>query len=182
MDTRNENPFRGCLIGGLAGSLLWAAGIAVAVRSCSSDTPEPEHGPAVGVVAPAEGGSSPHRVQPSRVSDDPLRPLFSALATVESGGDDAAVGDGGKSIGRYQIGRLYWMDAKVPGRYEDVLDPAYAERVMLAYWSRWCPEALANRDYEVLSRVHNGGPRGAKKSATLPYWKKVEKALTEGAK
>lgn len=112
------------------------------------------------------------------VSDyEDMSGFFYALATVESNHDDNAVGDGGASIGRYQIQRPYWIDSRVPGKYEQVKDKAYAERVMLAYWKRYCPEALKNRDYEVLARIHNGGPRGHKKQATVAYWNKVKAEL-----
>ena len=37
--------------------------------------------------------------------------LFKAIMEVESGGDINAVGDGGKSIGPFQIQRGYWEDA-----------------------------------------------------------------------
>jgi len=30
-----------------------------------------------------------------------------------------------------------------------------------------------------LARIHNGGPRGHKKSATLAYWSKIESALED---
>jgi predicted chitinase len=65
----------------------------------------------------------------------------------------------------------------VPGRYEDCRDASYARAVAVAYWQRWCPDALAEVDAETLARVHNGGPRGMRKSATLAYWRKVSAAL-----
>lgn len=92
---------------------------------------------------------------------DPLASFFEAIAAVETGGcadPDAAVGDNDRSIGRYQIGRLYWLDANLPGTWEDVRDPAYARRTMLAYFRRWCPAALEALDFHTLARYHNGGP------------------------
>ena len=100
-----------------------------------------------------------------------------AIGTVESGHDDNAVGDGGASLGRYQIQRAYWIDSRIPGRYEQVKDKAYAERVMLAYFKRYAPKALDAGDWETLARIHNGGPRGHRKAATLPYWAKVRDCL-----
>jgi hypothetical protein len=29
----------------------------------------------------------------------------------------------------------------------------------------------------VLARIHNGGPAGATKAATIPFWRKVEREL-----
>lgn len=104
--------------------------------------------------------------------------FFGALRTVETGGHPDprnAVGDGGKSIGPYQITLAYWQDAvdSVPllaevGDYEDCRRCDYAEAIMLAYWRRWCRIALADRDWQTLARTHNGGPRGHKKRATMP--------------
>ena len=108
-----------------------------------------------------------------------LGPLFDALREVESGGDPNAVGDGGRSIGPYQIQWAYWKDSGVPGSYRQVRDRRYAERVMIAYWKRYCPDALARADYKTLARIHNGGPAGNRKPATLPYWRKVLKELRE---
>lgn len=115
------------------------------------------------------------------MGDDGLRPLFDAIRQVESGGNDNAVGDGGRSIGPYQIQRAYWQDSRVPGRWEDCYRRAYAERVMLAYWRRYCPAALEARDWERLARVHNGGPTGHRKAATAGYWKKVQIKLKRSA-
>ncbi|HOB76351.1 MAG TPA: hypothetical protein PKG54_17710 [Phycisphaerae bacterium] len=106
-----------------------------------------------------------------------LRPLFDAIREVESGGNPDAVGDGGRSIGPYQIQWAYWKDSGVPGKYHQVRDHRYAERVMIAYWKRYCPQALARRDYQTLARVHNGGLTGHRKAATLPYWHKVAREL-----
>jgi len=110
-----------------------------------------------------------------------LDAFFLALAEVESGHDDAAVGDGGASIGRYQIQKPYWRDAvefsDIGGIYTDVKKKAYAERVMRAYWKRYCPKAYYARDYETLARIHNGGPKGHKKKATIAYWAKVRRAM-----
>lgn len=111
------------------------------------------------------------------VASASLWPLFRAIEQVESGGNVNAVGDEGRSLGPYQIQYPYWKDSGVPGRYEWVKNRAYARRVMVAYWQRYCPDALARRDYRTLARVHNGGPKGATRAETLPYWGKVSRAL-----
>lgn len=107
-----------------------------------------------------------------------IRPLLDAIRQAESGGNVNAVGDGGRSHGAYQIQRCYWRDAGVAGRYDQVRDPAYAERVMLAYWRRHCPDALARGDLETLARVHNGGPAGARKPATMRYWLRIKRVMS----
>ena len=36
-------------------------------------------------------------------------------------------------------------------------------------------QALASGDLETIAKIHNGGPAGAKKSATAKYWAKIKK-------
>jgi hypothetical protein len=114
-----------------------------------------------------------------------LRPLLDALATVESNNNDDAVGDAGKALGRYQIWEIYWQDAvehcprlKRAG-YECVKDKVYAERVLVAYMLRYARKAVEDNNYQKLSRIHNGGPRGYKKKATVAYWNKVDKIINK---
>lgn len=111
-----------------------------------------------------------------------LRPFLNALAYVESNNNDDAVGDNGKAIGRYQIWNVYWKDAVaknwvLKGDYVRVKDRIYAERVIVAYLTRFAPDAVATNDYETLARTHNGGPNGPKKKATLRYWSRIKYAL-----
>lgn len=110
-----------------------------------------------------------------------LDEILDAIRAVETGGEagdgQRASGDGGRAIGPYQIHRGCFQDAGVAGRYEDCRDPEFARRVVIAYWQRWCPKALERRDAEILARVHNGGPKGAGKDATLAFWRKVEQRL-----
>jgi hypothetical protein len=112
------------------------------------------------------------------------RPVLDAIRAVETGGqrDPAnAVGDGGAALGPYQIHRGYWQDAvdRDPSlvangqTYQNVCDAAYAERVILAYWSRYAP----SYDAQTLARIHNGGPKGHLRKATLAYWGKVRAKL-----
>lgn len=111
-----------------------------------------------------------------------LRPFLDAVATVESNNNDKATGDDGKAIGRYQIWSIYWDDAKsfapaIKGEYSDCRNKEYAERVVVAFLLRYAEDAVKVRDYQTLARIHNGGPRGARKPATLKYWEKVEKII-----
>lgn len=110
------------------------------------------------------------------------REILDALREVETGGHKDprnAVGDNGASIGPYQIGLPYWQDAvKNDSRlramgYQSVRDQQVAEDVIMAYMIRYAP----NWQYETISRIHNGGPSGMKKKATIKYWNKVKKEL-----
>lgn len=101
--------------------------------------------------------------------------LFCAIRQVETGGHPTpadAIGDDGKSLGPFQIGRAYFYDAAVPGlRYQDVRRDDAARAVMIAYWTRYAGPR-ESWTYERLARMHNGGPRGPERSATEAYWKK----------
>lgn len=109
--------------------------------------------------------------------------VFKALAAQESRGEknpDAAVGDNGASLGRYQIQYAYWVDAveKNPGLkargYEAVKDPRYAEEIIKAYARRWAPKGATLQD---VIRIHNGGPKGYLRSSTEAYWKQFKARL-----
>lgn len=111
--------------------------------------------------------------------------LLPALMIVESGGDPAAIGDKGLAIGAYQIHRAYWTDGteslKVQWPYSDAYRADRAAKVVRAYLLRYgrAYERKTGRKatLEVLARLHNGGPAGWKKHATVKYWKKVEKQI-----
>lgn len=125
--------------------------------------------------------------------------VLSALRVVETGGQPnagrGAIGDGGNAYGPYQIWMPYFADATerqyegIPTQdisWEDCLNDTYAsEVVVLAYMRRYAKDEyfrLADgtatlEDVEKIARIHNGGPRGHNKSATLGYWAKVRRSL-----
>ena len=107
--------------------------------------------------------------------------LVQALIQVESSGKDDAIGDNGKAIGCLQIWKPYWFDAtersNIGGQYSDCFKRDYAVRIFDAYMKRYAREAWTNPnkfDAEKVARIHNGGPKGYKKTATLKYWNKVK--------
>ena len=113
-----------------------------------------------------------------------LRPLLDALHMVESSGRlSPDPGDGGRALGPYQIWRVYWTDAlehapELGGQYQDVCIRAYAEWVMVAYWSRYCPRAIETMDYRTLAVTHHLGPHPDRRPARAKaYWRKVQAAL-----
>jgi len=115
------------------------------------------------------------------------RSILDAIRAVETGGEadpDQAIGDGGKALGAYQIHHSYWLDAteKDPALralgYESVTDRAVAERVVLAYLTRYAP----NWKLDTVSRIHNGGPKGHTRSSTKGYAAKAAKAAKEATR
>jgi len=107
--------------------------------------------------------------------------LVNALIQVESNGQDDAVGDNGSAIGCLQIWKIYWLDAtersNIGGKYLDCFTRNYSIKIFDAYMKRYAREAWTNPnkfDAEKVARIHNGGPKGYKKTATLKYWKKVK--------
>lgn len=115
--------------------------------------------------------------------------FLAALAAVESGGDDNAVNARENAHGRYQIRAAYLADANeyagTSYTLADCHDPAIARAVVEAYLTRY-GNALARTGRLVtardLARIHNGGPNGWQKAATLGYAERFERALEGGAK
>ena len=106
--------------------------------------------------------------------------VIKAIGTIESGNNDAAIGDSGKAIGRYQIHEICWKDAvefdkSIGGCYNDCKNPAYAAKIVRAYLTRYGKKGSLTP--EQLARVWNGGPRGHKKKATEEYARKFLKAF-----
>ena len=114
-------------------------------------------------------------------ADYNLDRVLDAIRIVETGGEKDpanAVGDNGRSIGPFQISRAYWRDAveydpSIGGTYADCKDERYARRVVIAYLYRYCKRW----DDQTVARIHNGGPKGHTKAATIKYWNKVKKQL-----
>lgn len=115
--------------------------------------------------------------QPSREAK--LEELLDAIAKVESRSNPDAVGDGGRAIGSYQIHRLYWVDGTrllgVEWSYDQAKDPVKARAVVRAYLRHY------GRGRSLLdkARIHNGGPKGHHKKATLAYARKIARVLDD---
>ena len=115
-------------------------------------------------------------------TDTTYEEIYNALWMVESSGSlDPKDGDNGNAIGHYQIWEPYWKDAvefsDLEGTYQDCRTKEYAEAVIAEYMKRYCNEAWETGDWQTVSRIHNGGPRGATKKNTEKYWLKVQQQL-----
>ena len=99
--------------------------------------------------------------------------LLDAIARIESHCSPNAVGDSGRALGVYQIHRVYWEDGTrllgVDWPHRDAADPEKARRVVKAYLLHYGK----GKSLLEMARIHNGGPRGDKKKATLPYARKI---------
>ncbi len=97
--------------------------------------------------------------------------FIDTLAQTEwDGAGPAPAGDGGKSIGPFQIGLLYWQDAlkhdpSIGGVYSDCKGRAYSERIVRAYIDCYAVKRRLGRKptYRDMARIHNGGPNGYRK-------------------
>ena len=120
------------------------------------------------------------------ISENELTRVLQAIRIVESNNTPSAVGDGGNAIGVYQIWESYWKDAtefsNLGGKYRDCFVPEYADRVVRCYMKRYATPRRLGREATMqdIARIHNGGPNGYKKQATIKYWEKVEKILNAG--
>jgi len=107
--------------------------------------------------------------------------LILALITIESGGNDFAIGDDGKAYGCLQMHAAYVQDAaEYAGKdwiHEDAFQRDVAIQIFEAYMARYATKERLGREptIEDIARIHNGGPNGYKKPSTDKYWKKVKK-------
>jgi len=106
--------------------------------------------------------------------------LLDAIAKVESRNDPTVLGDGGRAAGIYQIHRSYWADATrilgVAWDYREAKDPHKARQVVQAYLRHYG----SGKTLLDMARIHNGGPRGHLKAATLAYAHKIRLVLNGG--
>ena len=104
--------------------------------------------------------------------------FFRALHIVETSGKRGPIlGDNGRALGPLQIHKAYHADARIGGDYARCEDLDYSKRVVTAYLQRYAPQAWAAGDVSTLARIHNGGPRGDKKPATIGYAAKVTRLV-----
>lgn len=103
--------------------------------------------------------------------------LLEAISWVESKHNPEAVGDNGRAIGAYQIHKEYVDDVnRIYGTgftYEDRKDPEKSKRMVrlyLRYYGARYEQITGKKvTVDILARIHNGGPNGWKKRATIDY-------------
>ena len=128
------------------------------------------------------------------------RETLDAIRQVETGSSPregvGALGDGGKALGPYQIWVPYHTDAAERyepmdywplNNYQKCSGKEYSEKVIDSYmnryaempWHRLMTGQATLKDVETVARIHNGGPKGAKKESTLRYWRLVKRSIDE---
>lgn len=119
--------------------------------------------------------------------------LLKSIKMVESNGNKNAKGDYDKknkeyrAIGSFQLWKIYVDDVnRISNKkfnYEDRYDENKSKEMVKIYLNHYGKryERLTGKiaTDEVLSRIHNGGPNGWKKEATIKYWNKVKKEMNK---
>jgi hypothetical protein len=103
--------------------------------------------------------------------------LISAIIIIESNGNDMAMGDHGKARGPLQIHRAVVEDVNrfngTHYTWNGMTNRAAARKVCELYLQHYGK----GRSMQDAARIWNGGPTGHTKSATKPYWTKIERNL-----
>ena len=134
--------------------------------------------------------NAPQETDQTMNADEITADFLDALARLESGNQPTAVNRREDAHGLYQIRPAYLADAnRIMGTNYTLADchrPAVAEEVVRAYlahygtaWERRCGRRAS--PYE-LARIHNGGPRGAERNATIDYGARFLALWEGGAK
>ena len=107
--------------------------------------------------------------------------LFAAIAEVESE-------NGATSENVYQISDEYINDLNriythhYPHKCK--YDRLASQCMMMDYWRyyayRYSKRTGKPITYEVLARIHNGGPLGAERVSTKKYWTKIKRVMERG--
>lgn len=123
--------------------------------------------------------------KPIHLNINPINDLVNALISVESNGNDSAIGDrhlGEPSIGVLQIRPIMVREVnrilklkKSNKRYQ--LKDRFDREKSIEMFMIWYEFHHKDSNYEDIARSWNGGPKGPKNPKTYSYWKKVEKQL-----
>lgn len=113
-----------------------------------------------------------------------LDALWAAICEVESGGDPLAYNIPEESAGIAQIRPICVRDCnRIVGEQKwslyDRWSVEKSKEMWVVYTSHYMV-AYGLTTAEDRARIWNGGPKGWKKTSTLGYWGKVQKALERG--
>lgn len=150
---------------------------------------------AVGIVSlVANLTPEPHTCPfpPLRQLQEPtFEDLRDAIEWIESRGNRYAIGPGGER-GVLQLSEIYIDDVNrirgpsvVNGKpiyqYIEAFSPLFS-RVMFRTYTEYYLDIAASQEpnmstFELIARIHNGGPNGWKKESTKPYWLLIKARL-----
>tara|TARA_B110000259_G_scaffold22840_1_gene23488 strand:- start:257 stop:748 length:492 start_codon:yes stop_codon:yes gene_type:complete len=111
--------------------------------------------------------------------------LVNALITIESQGNDSAIGDthlGEPSVGVLQLRPIMVREvnrilklkrSEIRFKRKD----RFSREKSIEMFLIWKEFHHKDSNFETIARNWNGGPNGYKRSSTLHYWKKVENEL-----
>lgn len=118
--------------------------------------------------------------------------LYEAIATVESNGNDYAIGDNGNAIGRYQIWKIYVDDVNRICKLKRIEKQyTYSDRtnrekslemvkIYTDFYAARYERLTGNKaTAEIKARIHNGGFDGWNKNSTVKYWNKVKREMAK---
>ncbi|XP_067941620.1 lysozyme-like [Watersipora subatra] len=102
---------------------------------------------------------------------------INCIGKIEGGGRGCQMDGGSLSCGLYQIKHNYWIDCNTGSAWKTCVAAYFcARRCIRRYMDRYgylCARALGKNvsslTCEDYGRLHNGGPYGCSKNATLPY-------------
>lgn len=116
--------------------------------------------------------------------------LVDSICQVESGNNANAIGDNGKAVGIAQIHKVCVDDVNricklkkngLTFSYSDRKSVSKSKQMMKIYLQFYGDQYLRRTGQiptdQILSRIWNGGPAGYRKTATITYYKKVQKHL-----
>ncbi|KAL3886265.1 hypothetical protein ACJMK2_026272 [Sinanodonta woodiana] len=108
------------------------------------------------------------------ISDQCLRCICNAESNCQARRCKMDVGS--LSCGYFQIKEPYYQDCGRPGQDWKTCAKDYscAETCVRNYMARYGPRSGCPETCETYARIHNGGPRGCKRSNTLTYWQRVQ--------
>ncbi|CAF1013410.1 unnamed protein product [Didymodactylos carnosus] len=88
------------------------------------------------------------------------------------------------SCGYYQLKKAYWLDCGSPGGGWETCsaNKACADGCVRKYMTRYAKKCVGSRTptCQDFARIHNGGPTGCTKAATVGYWNKVNACYKSG--
>lgn len=118
---------------------------------------------------------------PKRITTMSISSIIAVLISIESSGNDLAIGDGGAARGPLQIHKSVVQDVnRISGRkfeWARMTNRAEATQVAQIYLSHYATEKRLGHkpSPQEVARIWNGGPNGHKTRATDRYVAKFNK-------